>query len=217
MEEYHFENIYGGALAVSKNHSFSADPLYLADFAHPKKNEKVLDLCTGCGIIPAIWLTKGLVERVSALDISEEAMELLTLTIEKNAWSERLSFILADLKNKAIQNEAYNLVTANPPYFEESAGRIKKNETEGANRSETLCTLKDVIYAAKRALIFGGRFCMCHRPERLADIISELRMAGLEPKRLEFISHKGESTPWLILIEAKKGRGKGLTVSFREE
>ena len=64
---------------------------------------------------------------------------------------------------------------------------------------------------ASRLLKNGGRFCICHRPERLADLLSGLRACSLEPKRLRLLlAAPGDAVPWLVLCEAKKGAGPGL-------
>ena len=64
----------------------------------------------------------------------------------------------------------------------------------------------------KRQLRYGGRFCLCHRPERLADVICALREAGLEPKRLRLVQQRPASAPWLLLAEGRRGGKPGLRV-----
>ena len=61
----------------------------------------------------------------------------------------------------------------------------------------------------------GGRFALCHRPERLADIICSLRAHGLEPKRLTLLSHSPNHAPSLLLVEAVKQGKPGVKVETR--
>ena len=65
--------------------------------------------------------------------------------------------------------------------------------------------MEDVCNAAARLLKYGGRLCLCQRPERLADVISAMRAADIEPKRLRFVAKTPSSAPWLFLLEGKKG------------
>ena len=65
---------------------------------------------------------------------------------------------------------------------------------------------------ARRALRDGGRFLLCQRPEQLAEVLSTLRAARLEPKRLAFVKNRPDAAPWLFLVEAQKGRKTGLRV-----
>ena len=56
---------------------------------------------------------------------------------------------------------------------------------------------------------------MCHRPERLADVIFEMRKNQLEPKRLTFVNNATESKePWLILVEGRKGGHAGIKINY---
>ena len=53
---------------------------------------------------------------------------------------------------------------------------------------------------------------LCHRPERLAEVLAVLRAHRLEPKRLAFVKNAPENAPWLFLVEAQKNRKTGLRV-----
>ena len=46
-----------------------------------------------------------------------------------------------------------------------------------------MCTLEDCMLAA-RLLKQGGRLMMVHRAERLMDVLTEMRKATIEPKRV---------------------------------
>ena len=65
---------------------------------------------------------------------------------------------------------------------------------------------------AFRLLKDGGRFSLCHRPERLAEVLAVLRAHRLEPKRLAFVKNQLDAAPWLFLVEAQKNRKTGLRI-----
>ena len=98
----------------------------------------------------------------------------------------------------------------NPPYFAEGSGRA--SESMAVARSEAVCTLADVVTAAAWCLRTGGAFCIVHRPERLAELLSLMGGAGLEPKRLRLVQHRLEKQPSLVLVEGRKGARPGLEV-----
>ena len=79
-------------------------------------------------------------------------------------------------------------------------------------RHETDCTLEDVCACGFRLLKDGGRLALCHRPERLAEVLAVLRAHRLEPKRLAFVKNRAEGAPWLFLVEAQKNRKTGLKI-----
>ena len=48
------------------------------------------------------------------------------------------------------------------------------------------------------------------KPERLVDLLTGLRAARLEPKRIRFVRHRAETAVNLVLIESRLGGGPGL-------
>ena len=74
------------------------------------------------------------------------------------------------------------------------------------------CTLEDVCACGFRLLKDGGKLSLCHRPERLAEVLAVLRAHRLEPKRLAFVKNKPDAAPWLFLVEAQKNRRTGLRI-----
>ncbi len=193
-------------IEVSAEHTFGTDALLLAYFAQPKNNDKALDMGTGCGIIPFLWLRNPAQSPVHCLDIQENAVELVKRSIERNNLGGRLTAHLCDLRDirGAFAAESFSLVTMNPPYKPVGTGIESKSSSAKIARHEVCCNIEDAVKAAAYLLKFGGRFCMCHRPERLADAVCLMRQYSLEPKRLRFVVDKAGQKPFLFLIEGKK-------------
>ena len=105
---------------------------------------------------------------------------------------------------------SFDVCACNPPYFTD--GPQSQNAAHALARHENTCTLDDVCQCAFRLLKDGGRFALCHRPERLAEVLAVLRANRLEPKRLAFVKNKADGAPWLFLVEAQKNRKTGLRV-----
>ena len=102
---------------------------------------------------------------------------------------------------------AFDLVVSNPPYFSLGSGG-----SGGPTRSEEHCALEELCAAAARLVRNGGRFALCHRPERLTDVVCILRASGLEPKRLKLVSHGPGHPPALLLVEGVRQGRPGLTI-----
>lgn len=98
-----------------------------------------------------------------------------------------------------------DLVLCNPPYQPCGSGYECSLEAQRIARHGVHCLPEDVCNAAARLLNFGGRLCICGRPERLPDYICAMRAAGMEPKRLQLVSRTAKDIPWLFLLEGKKG------------
>ncbi len=204
---YNFERLADNVhIATSEYHTFGTDALLLADFANPKGKDIAVDMGTGCGIIPLLWLRKDKPQTVHCLDIQENAINQVQESIKYNGFENRLIPYICDLReiSKHFTAETFTLVTMNPPYKPLNTGIESLNESARIARHEVCCNIEDAVSAAAYLLKYGGRFCLCHRPERLVDTVCTMRKYSLEPKRLRFVVDKQGEEPFLFLIEGKK-------------
>lgn len=194
-------------IAVSPEHTFGTDAVILADFARIKARDKALDMGTGCGIIPLLWLRDEKINNVSCLDIQANAYEQVLHSIELNSLGDRLKAYNCDLRKIGdyFTAEGFSLVTMNPPYKPVGTGIESLGESARIARHEVCCNIEDACKAAVYLLKYGGRFCMCHRPERLVDTLELMRKYNLEPKRLRFVQDRAGEQPFLFLVQGQKG------------
>ncbi|HZJ77465.1 MAG TPA: methyltransferase [Clostridia bacterium] len=199
---------------VSDKHSFGTDALLLAYFATPKPAEKVCDLGTGCGIIPLLWCRDKRQKNITAIDIQPDACEQVQKAIELNSIENTLEVINADLRELkgVVPFGVFDTVTMNPPYKAANAGKKSADNSALIARHEVMCNLDDILLSAKKLLKFSGRFCLCHRPERLGDIFCLMRKHSIEPKRLRLVCRYEGVAPWLVLVEGRKGGKPGLKI-----
>lgn len=207
MTDYKYEKLTDKIyVCASSEHRFGTDAFLLADFSQYRKKDKVCDLGTGCGIIPLIMQKKNPPQITYAVDIQENAIEQLKAGIEKSEVSGIVP-VCADLRNlwENAPIGQLDLVTCNPPYKAVNAGFESAITSQKIARHEIMCNIDDVCRCAGKLLKFGGRLCICNRPERLADVICAMRNNGIEPKRIRFVSKNPETYAWLFLVEGKKG------------
>ena len=191
-------------VCISTEHRFGTDAFLLADFAGARHKDICADLCTGSGIIALLLDKKYSPKKTYAVEIQKKAYDQLCLSIEASKAEDTIIPVNADLKEWRCDEEL-DLITCNPPYKLDNTGAKNESEAVSIARHEMMCTIGDVCAAAKRNLKFGGRLCVCNRPERLCDIITAMRENGIEPKRLRTVHKNPNCAPWLILIEGKKG------------
>ncbi len=198
---------------VSPLHTFGTDAVLLADFAAARKNDRLVDLGTGCGIIPFLILRNGCLSSAVGVDISIEATELAQRT-ESELKTGKFTVLNADLNTLKgrIEFGCYTLVTCNPPYKAPGAGLKNPDSIKAAARHETECTLRDIIEVSSKLLQTSGRLCICHRPERLAELFSLMREYKLEPKRLRLVCQRDGTEPWLVLAEGRKCGNTGMRI-----
>jgi release factor glutamine methyltransferase len=85
----------------------------------PKGPARILDLCTGSGIIAISLAASRPDVDVDATDVSKEALEVAGRNAERHAVGDRIAWHLGDLFAAVPAGRLYDLVTANPPYISE--------------------------------------------------------------------------------------------------
>ena len=215
-KDEHFEPLGNGIeVIVSKIHRFGTDTVLLADFSKPKEWENACELGSGCGAISFIWCREKPPKHITAVELQSDGADMISRGAKHNGLESRIDVLNEDLRNLSVLTPgSFDVVACNPPYKQQGGGIINPEQGRLLARHEYTCTIEDVCKSAARLLRFGGKLCICQRPERLSDIICAMRESGIEPKRLRLVQQRKSKAPKLFLIEGKKG-GKcgGLVVS----
>ena len=93
---------------------------------------------------------------------------------------------------------AFDLVVCNPPYYPPFSGKVCRESDAPPNRpvGAAAAPWRTVCAAAAYLLRWGGRFCLVHKPERLADRdVAPCGTPVMEPKRLRFVHAPGRTMP----------------------
>lgn len=188
---------------------FGVDAVLLANFAKVKKGARIIDLCSGTGIIPFILAGKTDAANITGIEIQEPMVDMAKRSVEFNKLQHRLEFINKDLKDIEFLKKLpkVDVVTVNPPYKLKNSGIINMDDENAIARHEICCTLEDVIKAAKGVLKDNGRIYMIHRPDRLADIICTMRQYKIEPKLIRMIQPNFRKAPNMVLVEGQNNGG----------
>ncbi|MTI96824.1 MAG: tRNA1(Val) (adenine(37)-N6)-methyltransferase [Firmicutes bacterium] len=194
--------------------AFSSDAVLLANFVSLFRGERVIDLGTGTGVIPLLISKRRPLRQIVALEIQAQLVEMCRRSVAFNGLNTLIDVVHADLREvrDSIPPESFNVVTANPPYMPADTGSVNKNQAIAVARHELFCKLEDVIKAAAWLVMYGGKFAMVHRPQRLADICGLMLTHRLQPKRMQLIHPRAGREAEMVLIEAEKGARPGLRV-----
>ena len=188
---------------------FGVDAVLLSHFANIKNKHRVIDLCTGTGIVPFLAYGKYEPKEVIGIEIQEDMVEMANRSSLLNNTTDIVKFVYGDLKDKALLDSLgkFDVLTVNPPYKLNNAGIINPNDKLAIARHEVMCTLEDVIIAARRLLKDNGRMFIVHRPERLADIFGLMRKYKIEPKRVRMVQPNTKKAPNIVLVEGQRDGG----------
>ena len=211
------DTFFNGSIRVKQDQAgyrFSIDAVLLASLAELRPEDTVLDLGTGCGIIPLILAYRHPKIRIHGVEVQEGFADLAAQNVKENCLDNRISIHCLDMKILKLDMTSgpVDVVVSNPPYRRAESGRINPDRQRAVARHEIKITLNDVVETASRMLRTAGRFKTIYTAERTADMITQMRLARLEPKSLRMI-HSGNNTEAkLIFIEGKKGGRPGLKI-----
>jgi tRNA1Val (adenine37-N6)-methyltransferase len=199
------DTFFNGSIRVKQDQAgyrFSIDAVFLAGLAEPSPEDTVLDLGTGCGIIPLILAYRHPKIRIYGVEVQERFADLAAQNVKENCLDDRISVHFLDMKMLTPDTTSgpVDVVVSNPPYRKAESGRINPDRQRAIARHEI------------RMLRTAGKFKTIYTAERTADMVIQMRLAGLEPKSLRIIHSKHNTVGKLIYIEGKKGGRPGLKI-----
>lgn len=177
----------------------------------------VLDAGTGTGIIPILMCGK-LTEknpfiRFKAVEIQHEMAEMAQKSVEMNGQADRITVLECDIRNRTLlEGSSADCITVNPPYVRMGSGIKSENSDIAIARHETVCTQEEIFAAVSRILKVNGLFYSVNSPDRLADEITALRSAGIEPREIVFVHDSLKKNPVMFLLKGVKSGGRNLVV-----
>ena len=147
----------------TKMFCFGMDAVLLSGFAYAKRGDRILDLCTGNGIIPILLAAKTEAERIVGIEIQKDAADLAKRSISANDLTDRVNILCEDIKEaeEYFQAGAFDVVTCNPPYMIDSHGIKNPDSPKAIARHEISCKFDDVARIASVMLNPADDFSLC--------------------------------------------------------
>lgn len=161
---------------------------------------KVLDLCTHTGSF-ALNALKGGAKSVTAVDVSDAALEIARTNAELNGAGDKLNFVCADVFDflpeveKRPAGDKFDLIILDPPAFTKSSKTLQ-NAKKG---------YREVNYRAMKALPRGGFLatCSCSHFMTTELFLEMLRAAALDAGvslKIAEIRHQAPDHPVLLNV-----------------
>lgn len=208
------EELLEGGLKIIQNPSlyrFTSDSVLLSRFARAKVRDAVADFCAGSGIVGLhFYALNPQVSSVALFEMQPELSEMSGRSIRLNGL-ENFTAVCCRVQDIGREyDEKFSLILCNPPY--ERGGFENDDYKKAICRKEITVTLEEIISAAARKLKFGGRFALCNRADRLAEVLYTLKAYNLEPKRVQLVRGRADAKPYLLLAEGVKGAKPGTEI-----
>lgn len=133
------------------------DGILLGCWTRPLPTDHILDIGTGCGLLPLMLSQKG-IAGADAVDLDADSVEEAAANFEASQWRERLHAYCCDIK---IFNpgKKYDLIISNPPFFTNFSKNIEERKKRARHSDESL-TFDDLLQSVHRLLKPDGCFSL---------------------------------------------------------
>ncbi len=211
------DSFFNGRIRLQQHgrgYRYSIAAVILASAVHPRPGETVVDLGTGCGIIPLILAFRQPEVRIWGVELQAELSALAQENVRENDLAARVTVVCADMRDlhPARVGGPVDRVVSNPPYRPGGSGRVNPDPQRALARHEIAVRLPEVVRAAARLLKTGGRFTTIYTAGRTAELLSHMRAERIEPKRLRGIHSAQDQDARLVLVEGIRAGGPGMVI-----
>lgn len=207
---------WGGLRVIQRADAFrfGTDAVLLADFAAPRRHDRVCDLGTGTGIIPLLLYARENTISADAVEIQPDMADMAARSMAMNGLNEKIRVLPGDLRSirTLLPHARYDLVTCNPPYGKAGGTLLNPDASKRLARHEESCAIEDVACAAAWLLQNGGRLCCVFPAARMIELSDAMRKYRMAPKRIRMVHSRVEKAAHLCLMEGMLDARPGLII-----
>jgi tRNA1Val (adenine37-N6)-methyltransferase len=185
---------------------YSIEPFLLSDFMALLPSQLVLDIGTGCGIIPLLIVHREPTLKVTAIEIQD--ISQAQKNIHQNKMEKQISLIHGDFLKKAenLKPESFDHIVSNPPYRKIQTGRINPDSRKALARHELALSMSSLLDKSVPLLKKNGQITITYPPERLGELMRELECLNLYPSEAQFVHGNYQAPAKIVLVSAFKGK-----------
>lgn len=190
----------------STEYRFTTDAVLLANFCKDMKGKFCVEFGTGSGVIAILVAHKKHPQKVLALEIQPQLVDMATRSVELNNLQNVIDVQCCDLKNaNSLVCGLADVVVCNPPYRKVGSGEQQLAENLAICRHELRATLQDIVVSASKCLNNRGSLYMVHQASRTAEIVSVCAQNNIAVKEILPVCPVPDKQPNLVLIRGVKG------------
>jgi len=212
--EESLDTIYNGKIKIFQNkkgYRFSIDAVLLAEFVRKIKGDRLLDIGTGCGVVPLMIAYNNPLIKITGVEIQDSLYNLAQRNVAENELTDRIKILQHDIRDveNIFHPGSFDIITANPPYIRHDSGRVNPEEEKAIARHEITISLDSLIKTAKYLLTDTGKLVIIYPAQRAVDLFDSLRRENIEPKNILMIHSKISAEAKLIIVKASKSAKRG--------
>lgn len=170
---------------------------------------RMLDLGAGIGGVGLVALWRAPADAtLVAIEAQEISFALLERNLERNALGARVRAIHGDLREVRL-DEAFDLVTGSPPYWDVSWGKVPDDSQKAHARFELRGDVADYCRAARAHLAPGGRFVFCFPTVQRPRAEAAIAAADLVLERSRDVIPRAGAAPLFSLFACRRAEDPG--------
>lgn len=189
-----------------RGYRFSVDAVLLANFIDEPEDNRIVDLGTGCGIIPLIMAAERHYKEITGVEIQDQLAGYAVESVSLNKLEKKIKILNTDFRS-FIDNQPsklFDAAVANPPYKKPGTGKINPSKEKAIARHEIKCSLEDLVLSASAATKKHAAFYAVYIPLRFDELVTELRKNEYHIERFCSVHpHEGEPAS-LFMVKAVK-------------
>lgn len=153
----------------------------------------ILDIGTGTGIIALMLAQRSFAETIDALEIDEDAYEQAVDNFENSPWGDRLFCYHAAFDEfvEEMQEEKYDLIVSNPPFFTNNSASEITTSRETARLQASL-PFEELLHGVSQLLSENGILSIVIPKEEETTVVEIAAANNLYPNKITEV--KGTKT-----------------------
>jgi len=182
------------------------DAYLLAGFVRAKPGQRMIDLGTGTGTVPILLASFHPGLSLVGVEIQPRLAAAARANVAANAMADKVEILEQDVRviTRFLPAGHFSQVVSNPPYYKLRTGRVNPSMERAMARHEIALTLQQLVETASVLLEDRGVLNLIFTPERLPELLGEMKTHRIAPNRLRMVHSYRASPATLALVAGTK-------------
>lgn len=192
----------------TQGYRYSLEPFLIADFLKTAPGMRILDVGTGCCVIPLLLLKREADLSITAIEIQKSLYDVAVRNVRANKAEGKIRMIEGNFLHagKELAGAHFDAVVANPPFRKNHTGRINLNAGKALARHEIALNLASLVEKSASLLAPKGKLLLTYPPDRLNEVLEEMERHKVHPSRLRFIHGTRQAEAKIFIVEGILGQ-----------
>lgn len=191
------------------------DPVILAGHIRPLPGTHILDIGSGCGIIPLTLGFRYPDTRITGIEIQDELAEIAQRNVVDNDFTRRIRILKRDIRTVSRKSlaEPVDMIVSNPPYKKKGTGRLNPDPQKAMARHELALDMDSLLEKSHSLLEPDGTIWLIYPAERLPELLSKMPAQGFSPGWMRPIHIRPRTPAMRVLVSGTKGNHRDFLIA----